>query len=87
MKPSIKIFSSMLKEVPTIMRRSQYHFKTAYGNHLLNDFFDGAKANLQMTGRRLAGQWPASGRGGHLAGFAFRVGKWCGDHHFINLKR
>ena len=80
MKPNIKIFSSMLKEVPTIIWRSQYHFKTTYGNHLPNDFFDGAKT-------KSANDWPASGRGGHLAYFAFRVGKWCCDHHFINLKR
>ena len=75
----------MLKEDPTIIWRSQYHFKTAYGNHLLNDFFDGAKAKSANV--RLADDWPATGRGGHLAFFAFRVGKWCGDHHFINLKR
>ncbi len=84
MKPHIKIFSSMLKEVPTIIWRSQYHFKTTHGNHLLNDFFDGAKAK---SANDWPDEWPASGRGGHLAGFAFRVGKWCGDHHFINLKR
>ena len=55
MKPSIKIFSSMLKEVPTIIWRSQYHFKTTNGNPLLNDFFDGAKT-------KYANDWPATGR-------------------------
>ena len=80
MKPSIKIFSTMLEEVPTIIWRSQYHFKTTYGNHLLSDFFDGVKA-------KSPNDWPATGRVGHLAYLAFRVGKWCSDHHFINLKR
>ena len=55
MKPSIKIFSSMLKEVPTIIWRSQYHFKTTNGNPLLNDFFDGAKT-------KYANDWPTTGR-------------------------
>ena len=54
MKPSIKIFSSMLKEVPTIIWRSQYHFKTTNGNPLLNDFLMEQKRNMQMTGRPLA---------------------------------
>ena len=54
-KPNIKIFSSMLKEVPIIIWRSQYHFKTTYGNHLLNDFFDGAKT-------KSANEWPTTGR-------------------------
>ena len=63
MKPSIKIFSTMLKEVPTIIWRSQYHFKTTYGNHLLSDFFDGVKAkspnDWPTTGRPVAGHWPS----------------------------
>ena len=42
MKPSTKIFSTMLKEVPTIIWKSQYYFKTTNGNHLLSDFFDEA---------------------------------------------
>ena len=72
MKPSIKIFSTMLKEVPTIIWRSQYHFKTTYGNHLLNDFFDGAKTksanDWPTTGRPVAGQWPRRS----LSGFCFQ---------------
>ena len=41
----------MLKEVPTITWRSQYHFKTTNGN----DFFDGAKT-------KYANDWPTTGR-------------------------
>ena len=58
MKLSIKIFSTMLKEVPTLVWRSQYYFKTTYGNHLLNDFFDGVRTispnDWPTTGRPLA---------------------------------
>ena len=52
----------MLKEVPTIIWRSQYHFKTTYGNHLLNDFFDGAKT-------KSANDWPTRS---FISGFCFQ---------------
>ena len=45
----------MLKEVPTIIWRSQYHFKTTYSNHLVNNFVDGAKT-------KSANDWPRTGR-------------------------
>ena len=73
MKPNIKIFSSMLKEVPTIIWRSQYHFKTTYGNHLLTIFFFyGAKT-------KSANDWPATGRP--------VVGQSCGDFVFTPSKK
>ena len=55
MKRSIKIFSTMLKEVPTIIWRSQYYFKTTNGDHFVSAFFGGAR-NCKSE------EWPMSGR-------------------------
>ena len=82
MKPSIKIFSTMLKEVPTIIWRSQYHFKTTYDNHLLNDFLMEQKRNLQMIGQRVVGQWPRRS----LSGFCFQSREMVWRPPFYNFE-
>ena len=45
----------MLKEVPTIIWRSQYYFKTTNGDHFVSAFFGGARSCK-------SDEWPMSGR-------------------------
>ena len=51
MKPSIKIFSTMLKEVPTIIWSAQYYFKTPNGDHFVSVFLVEQEAARAQSGR------------------------------------